>query len=206
MEYIIVGLGNPGAEYEHTRHNVGRNVALSLQRHWQTSDWRDDKKTRARISQGMLADGKTKVKLVLPDTFMNRSGAAVQPLIKTAKQIERLIIVHDDIDLGAGTLRIVQNRGSGGHKGVDSIVRALRSKACIRVRVGVSPKTPKGKVKKPKGEAAVLAFILKQYGKKDRANFSVLIDRVALATEAVITLGVAKAMCLYNGEVGTKVK
>lgn len=200
MEYIIVGLGNPGEEYEHTRHNIGRNVVLDLQKRWGTSDWRDDKKTRALISQGMLSDGKTKVTLVLPNNYMNRSGGAVLPLIKSAKQIERLIIIHDDIDLGAGTFRIVHNRGSGGHKGVDSIERTLHSKSYIRLRIGVSPRTPNGKIKKPKGEAVVHDFILRQYTKKEKEYYATLISHGVLVTESIVVEGITKAMCLYNGE------
>jgi len=80
MEHVIVGLGNPGEEYEHTRHNVGRAVVQELQEKWQTSDWRKDKKIRAQISKGVTPSG-DKVTLVLPDTFMNNSGGAVAPFV-----------------------------------------------------------------------------------------------------------------------------
>lgn len=196
MEYIIVGLGNPGEEYTATRHNVGRMVVEYLKDQWGTSDWRDDKKLRARISQGAV--GESTVKLVLPDNYMNRSGASVGPLIKNTKQAERLIVVHDDIDLGTGTLRLTFNRGAGGHKGVLSIERALRSKAFVRLRVGVVPTTPSGKLKKPKGEEKIHDLILKQLTKKEREGFTDVILRGASAIEAVIVEGKEKAMCEYN--------
>jgi PTH1 family peptidyl-tRNA hydrolase len=198
MEYVIVGLGNPGSEYEATRHNVGRMTVLALQEKWCTSDWRDDKKLHAKISQGVTSKG-TKVRLVLPDNYMNRSGGSVVPLIKNKKQIERLIVVHDDIDLGVGTIRIVQNRGAGGHNGVRSIERALKSKAYIRVRLGVIPTTPTGKLKKPKGEKQVHDLILKPLTKKQKEEIDTIVARAVLATVSVVEDGVMQAMCAHNG-------
>lgn len=109
MEYIIAGLGNPGEEYQNTRHNVGRMV-VRKRYSINASDWRDDKKLRARMSQGIV--GEEKVTLVLPDNYMNRSGGSLAPLVTTKKQAEHLIVIHDDIDLPLGTIRIVFDRGS----------------------------------------------------------------------------------------------
>lgn len=202
MEYVIVGLGNPGEEYEETRHNVGRMVVLRLQEKWNTSDWRDDTKTHAKISQGMYAKGDARVRLVLPETFMNRSGGSLAPLIKNASQLKRLIVVHDDIDLGIGTLRIVVNRGAGGHKGVASIEKALASREFIRLRVGVSSVTPKGKIKKPKGEEAVHDFILKRLSKKEKEKVDEILDCSVTAVEAILTEGSQRAMCTHNKTCG----
>jgi peptidyl-tRNA hydrolase, PTH1 family len=197
MEYTIVGLGNPGSEYEATRHNIGRMVVESLVTRWGTSDWRDDKKLRVKISQGALSK-EVKVVLVLPDNYMNRSGGSVAPLITTKKQVERLVVVHDDIDIGLGTLRIVFNRGSGGHRGVESIERALKTRAYIRVRVGVVPTSPNGKLKKPKGEDTVYDFILKKLSKKEKEMIDEVVKRAVEAVETVVTKGRDEAMRAYN--------
>ena len=197
MEYIIVGLGNPGEEYTHTRHNIGRMVVEALQERWKTSDWRDDKKLRAKISQGAVSG--CKVTLVLPDNYMNRSGGSIAPLIKTKKQLERLIVVHDDIDIGLGAMRIVCNRGSGGHRGVLSIERALKTQAYVRVRIGVVPTTPTGKLKKPRGEDKVYDFILKKLTKKEVEAIQGVVAHAAKAGEVLVLEGQARAMQDFNG-------
>lgn len=205
MEYIVVGLGNPGEEYEQTRHNVGRMVAELLHERVGASDWRDDKKLRAKVSQGSVEKNKN-IKLVLPDNYMNRSGGSVAPLVKNKKQAERLIVVQDDIDLGVGTLKIVFNRGSGGHRGVDSIIRSLKTKAFIRVRVGVLPLTPTGKLKKPKGEDKVYNFILRKLPKKDLELIKKSVKYATDAVEEIIKNGHVKAMCEYNTSTSVKKK
>ncbi len=198
MEYVIAGLGNPGEEYEETRHNVGRMVVLKLQEKWNTSDWRDDAKTHAKLSQGEFLKGNVQVRLVLPETYMNRSGAALTSCVKKKSQLQRLIVVHDDIDLGIGTLRIVLGRGAGGHKGVESIEKALGSKEYIRLRVGVSPITSNGKVKKPKGEEAVHTYILKRLTKKEKESIDKIVEYAVVAIEALLTEGPQRAMCTHN--------
>jgi len=205
MEHVVVGLGNPGIEYQETRHNVGRMVVMFLAERWGTSDWRDDKKLHAKISQGAVLK-KHAVKLVLPDNYMNRSGGSVAPLIKNKKQAERLVVVHDDIDLGMGTLKVVFNRGSGGHRGVDSIQRSLKTKEYVRVRVGVIPVSPTGKLRKPKGENKVYDFILKRLTKREADEIEKVVRRAAEAVEAVILQGRAKASCEYNGTISQRKK
>jgi len=198
MKYIVVGLGNPGEEYENTRHNVGRMVVETLAERLGASDWRADKKLRALVATAGLHNGDT-VSLVLPDNYMNRSGGAVAPLVKSAKQAERTIVVHDDIDLPLRSLRIVFNRGAGGHNGVASIERALKTRAFVRLRVGVIPTTPTGKLKKPQGEQKVHDFILKQLTKKDRAAIDEVVEHAAVVTEAAIRDGYDEAMRSFNG-------
>ncbi len=205
MEYVIVGLGNPGEEYVYTRHNIGREVVEALQKKLNISSWRDDKKLHALIAEGALENGES-VRLVLPQNYMNRSGGSVAPLIKSKKHIERLIVVHDDIDLPVPEIKIVFNRGSGGHRGVESIERALKSKEFIRVRIGVSPTTPKGKIKKPKGEKIVHDFILKKTSKKDREVFTNITQNALEAVEAILYTGLSQAMCVSNGKGGEQKK
>ena len=158
MQYLIVGLGNPGEEYELTRHNTGRIVLSALHKKENLSPFKLDKKLKALVSEGKI--GKDKIDVIFPETFMNKSGASVASLIKNKKQAERLIVVHDDLDLPLGTMKISFNRGSGGHKGIESIIKAIKTEAFVRVRIGVSPKTSKGKAKKPKGEEKIVNFII----------------------------------------------
>lgn len=199
MQYVVVGLGNPGEEYENTRHNVGRMVAERVALRIGVSDWRDDKKSHARIAKETVTTGDT-VLIVLPENYMNRSGGAVAPFVQNAKQAERLIVVQDDIDLPVGKIRVVFNRGSGGHRGVDSIIRALKTKSFTRVRVGVVPTTPTGKLKKPTGDSNIHALILNQMAKKDRLQIDTMVARAADAVLACITDGREFAMCAYNSD------
>lgn len=173
MAYILVGLGNPGQEYEETRHNTGRIIVNAVAKKF---------------------DGK----VLLPDTFMNKSGSAVAPLIKNAKQAERLIVVHDDLDLPLGSMKLSFNRGSGGHKGVESIMRAIKTKAFMRLRIGISKATPKGKVKKPAGEEAVADFILGKFKKDELEVLKKVAKKAGEAIAILTTEGREKAMSLAN--------
>lgn len=165
MQYLIVGLGNPGEEYANTRHNVGRMVVETFRKKNDFPEWTPDKSLKALVSKGSW--GKDKVLLVLPDNFMNVSGKSVAPLVKNAKDAERTLVVYDDLDLALGSMKISFNRSSGGHKGVESIIKALKTKAFARLRMGICPTTPGGKLKKPKGEAVLLDFIVGPFKKTE---------------------------------------
>src|SRR3989344_806354 len=116
MQYTIVGLGNPGKEYESSRHSTGRIVLEQFRKKNGFPDWEKNKKMNALASEGKLA--REKVLLLEPETFMNNSGKSVAPLVKTKKAAERLVVIHDDLDLPLGAMKISFNRGSGGHKGI----------------------------------------------------------------------------------------
>ncbi|MFA6094507.1 MAG: aminoacyl-tRNA hydrolase [Candidatus Paceibacterota bacterium] len=159
MSYIIVGLGNPGEEYENTRHNTGRIALASFIKEYDLV-LEPNKQTKSLMAKGKV--GKESVVVLLPETFMNKSGEAVKPLVTSAKKAETLVVVHDDLDLPIGTIKMVFNRGSGGHKGVESIMRAAKTEGFLRIKVGVSPTTPGGKLKKPTGEK-VIDFIIGKF-------------------------------------------
>ena len=195
MHYII-GLGNPGEEYENTRHNTGRMILESFRKKMCFSEWESDKKSRAFVSAGKI--GKEKAILVLPETFMNNSGKSAAPLIKSKKAAESLVVVHDDLDLPLGAMKISFNRGSGGHKGIESIKRAIKTEAFIRVRVGISPSAPSGKLKKPKGDKAVGDFILGKFRPKETEEIKKVSKKACEAIAMIIEEGREKAMGEFN--------
>lgn len=197
MEYIVVGLGNPGEEYADTRHNIGRMSVVRLATALGASDWHDDRTLRARICQAPLGE-KDRVKLVLPDNYMNRSGGSVAPLIKSEKALDRLIVVHDDIDLPLGALRIVHDRGAGGHNGVLSIERSLKSRAFTRLRIGVIPTTPGGKLRKPASGVPIHDFILKAFSKLEKERLTGILDQSVEALRALLMKGRDAAQREFN--------
>ena len=180
--YIVVGLGNPKEEYARTRHNVGRMV----------EDYVDD-------------SGKIKAKFLYLDTFMNKSGVGVAKFVKSLpankagkKEAEKLIVIYDDLDLPLGTLKVSYSRSSGGHRGVESIIRALKTENFIRLRIGIAPTTPSGKIRKPKGEKAVLDFILGKFKASEEATLKKVFKTATKAVEAIVSEGKDVAMNKFN--------
>ncbi|MFA6520631.1 MAG: aminoacyl-tRNA hydrolase [Candidatus Paceibacterota bacterium] len=173
---LIVGLGNPGEEYEKTRHNTGR------------------------ILVGLIEPKleKIKIKFLMPDNFMNNSGKAVAQLVKSKKDLKDLVVIYDDIDLPIGKMKISFNRSSGGHNGLGSIIKALKSEEFLRIRIGIAPTTPSGKIKKPHGEKDVIKFILGEFKKSELETLKKLSKKVAEAVECIFTESKEKAMSLYN--------
>jgi PTH1 family peptidyl-tRNA hydrolase len=196
MVWVIVGLGNPGQEYEATRHNAGRMAVESFAKKAGFGPWSEDKSAKALVSKGLC--GKTPVVLLLPNTFMNKSGASVVKLVKSAKAAERLVVVYDELDLPLGSLKLSFDRGSGGHKGLESIMRAVKTKKFARVRVGVSPSTMSGKLRKPSGEKEVVDFILAKFKAHESAELSKVFKKVAEALEVIVTEGAMAAMNRFN--------
>ena len=196
MAWVIVGLGNPGSEYSGTRHNTGRMAVEDFAKAMKLSEWREDKKAKALISRGLVE--RTLVALVLPNTFMNKSGSAVSKFVKNAKAAERMAVVYDDIDLPLGSFKISFNRGSGGHKGMESIMRALKTKKFARVRIGVSPSTVSGKLRKPSGDDEVVDFILAKWKAHELAELKTVFKRVSHALETIVTAGTERAMNQFN--------
>ena len=196
MAWIIVGLGNPGDEYFGTRHNTGRMAVESFAKAGKFGEWREDKKAKALVSSGLVE--RVVTALVLPNTFMNKSGSAAARFVKSIKAAERLVVVYDDLDLPLGTIKISFNRGSGGHKGIESIMRALKTKKFYRIRVGVSPSTAGGQLRKPEGEKRVMNFILDKWKVHELAELRRVFGRVSHALETIITVGPERAMNQFN--------
>ncbi len=195
MAYIFVGLGNPGQEYEDTRHNTGR-ILVSLLAKANDAEWKTDKKLNAQVAK--IKIGKSPVTLVLPDTFMNNSGKSVKPLITSVKSAEKMVVLYDDLDLPFGTNKISFNKSSGGHRGVESIIKNIKTEKFARIRVGISPTTPSRKIKKPKGEEAVTKVILGKFKPEELTALKKLSKKVNEALETFVEEGLEKAMTGFN--------
>ncbi len=189
--YIIVGLGNPGEEYEGTRHNVGRMVLDAFLKVQDLKDWQEDKNLKALKTEVKM--GKNKAVLLKPETFMNKSGESVKSLIKSKKAAETLVVIHDDLDLPLGKIKISFNKSSGGHKGVESVMRAVKTEAFIRLRLGISGETASGKIKKPQGEEKVIKSILGEFKKDEVLEVKKIIKKAVLGLELIIKEGWEKA-------------
>ena len=160
MAYIFVGLGNPGEEYENTRHSTGR-MLLTMFGKSIGAEWKEDKKLNALVAKVKIK--KIPVTLVLPNTFMNKSGNCLKQMIGSQKVAEKLMVIYDDLDLPFGTAKISFNKSSGGHKGLESIIKAIKTEKFARIRVGISPTTRTGKIRKPQGDEAVTKVIMGKY-------------------------------------------
>ena len=166
---LIVGLGNPGKKYQKTRHNIGFGVIDKL---------------KLLNLKGVI--------LTKPQTFMNNSGEAVKSLVKKYKiPTTNLWVIHDDIDLPLGKIRIVKNRGSAGHKGVESIVKELGTKNFIRFRIGISPKT--GKLRNPE------KFVLQEFNKEEEEEIiKGIIQKTVKGVEYAFKNRLEKTMSKFN--------
>ena len=139
-----------------------------------------------------------KIKFITPDTFMNNSGKAIVPLVKSKKDLKDLVVIYDDIDLPLGKMKISFNRSSGGHNGLGSVIKALKSQEFLRIRIGISPETPSGKIRKPKGEKAVINFILSEFKKPELETLKKLSKKVTQMVEVIFSEGKDKAMSIFN--------
>ena len=171
--YIVVGLGNPGDEYACTRHNAGRMATAYLEK-------KDPKG----------------VKFAHLDTFMNKSGSGVAKFIKSKKAAEKLVVIYDDLDLAIGKMKVSYNRGSGGHKGLESIIKALKTEAFIRIRIGTSLATPSGKLRKPQGDREVEKHILGEFKKSETEILKKVFKRVAEVVKVLADEGLQRAMTI----------
>ena len=187
---LIVGLGNPGLAYRHNRHNVGFMVADALADKLEIPLKRV--KFKAQIGNGKLED--IPIIIAKPLTFMNKSGEAVAPLVRYFKvPLERLLVIHDDMDLPLGTLRMRPSGGSAGHNGMLSIFDKLGTNAIPRLRVGIG---------RPPGRMDPADYVLQDFPKSDEELLKMVIAKACEAALAFIITGLEKAMNTYNGEVG----
>ncbi len=203
MTYYIAGLGNPGEEYEGTRHNTGRIVLENIVKKFEFEDFKENPKSKSLVSNGSI--GKEKVILIEPNNFMNKSGPSIanlvgfgHPMSKNQKGLPNLIVIHDDLDIPLGKIKVSFNKSAGGHRGVESIIKAIKTQAFIRIRVGISTVTAGGKLKKPVGEEAVTKHIIGPF-KKPELDILKKVAKIATdAVEMIVSEGVDKAMGEFN--------
>jgi len=196
MTLTIVGLGNPGKEYEKTRHNAGRNAVMLFAKQERFGDFCFNKKANALVIEGNI--GTERGNLVLPETMMNNSGKAVSAFVKSVKAAKNLLVIHDDLDLPLGTLKMVFGRGSGGHKGVESVMRALKTENFARIRIGTSAPGKKNQAKKVSGEEKVIKFVIGKWKPGEEATFKKVLKKSAEAVRLYATEGIESATQFAN--------
>ncbi len=187
-KYLIFGLGNPGKQYEASRHNVGFMAVDRLAARWQIEMRRHRK--NAQTGEGKF-DG-IPVVLAKPQTFMNNSGLSVGPLQRLyAIEANRLLVVYDDLDLAFGRIRLRAGGGAAGHHGMESIIAKLSTREFPRLRIGIG---------RPKHEGEeVIDFVLTDFHGSDKAKLESVLDQAADAVETFLRSGIELAMTRFNG-------
>jgi PTH1 family peptidyl-tRNA hydrolase len=184
---LIIGLGNPGAEYEWTRHNLGFMLVEMLAR----ESGREIKRAECRALVGFAEIEGERVELAKPQTYMNLSGESVACLAKKRelKISSEMIVVSDDLALPFGTLRLRARGSAGGHNGLKSIISALKTEEFIRLRIGIQPAHPLSDAR---------SFVLERFAQAQRDEVGKVLERARDAIRAVVRDGIDKAMSVFN--------
>jgi len=180
---IIIGLGNPGKKFENTRHNVGFMAIDKFAKENNFPEFKLQKKFDALVSE------RKNVLLAKPETFMNESGKSVKKIL-SKNNSENIIIIHDDIDLPIGKIKIAKDRGSAGHKGVESIIQNIGNENLIRIRVGIGTKNKQEAIK----------IVLKNFSTEEKFAIDDAIKKASEALNLFIKEGLEKAMNEFNNE------
>lgn len=184
--WLIIGLGNPGAAYEQTRHNLGFMLVDRLAAQANTQIKRQE--CRALVGRAPIEN--ETVELVKPQTFMNLSGESVSCLLKKpARTVKKIIVATDDLALPFGKIRIRPRGSAGGHNGLKSIIACLRSEDFIRLRIGIQPEHPISNTRN---------FVLEKFARGEVAEVEKVLEHCAEAVRAVIRDGVERAMAQFN--------
>jgi len=185
---VVVGLGNPGPEYDGTRHNLGADVASVLAgRHGGT--------LRRGKERALVAELRPRGRFLVaafPQTYVNLSGESVARLVRrygVARDLRRLVVVHDELDLPSGRVKVKEGGGTAGHNGLESIRSHLHTGAFLRVRIGIG---------KPPGRQVGADFVLRRPPKAERIDLDVAVDEAADAVECILDSGVEVAMNRFN--------
>ena len=189
---VIVGLGNPGKEYERTRHNVGWWVVDHLADVWHFDGWRKD--GEARVASGSV--GSIKVRLIKPLTYMNLSGAALRSYLRRPfwSAATDLMVVVDEVALPLGRYRFRAKGSAGGHNGLKSIESTVQSQEYPRLRIGIAPEDPARR-----GE--LRDYVLDEFGKREAAVVRDLMPTLTEALELWLTSGITPVMNKFTGEI-----
>lgn len=187
-DLLVVGLGNPGAEFEHTRHNVGADTVILLAARC-GERFRTVRGANARAAEVRISGHR--VVLAFPLTYMNDSGIAAGALVRRygIDELENLVVVHDELDLPVGRVKVKVGGGTAGHNGLKSINAHLHDNGYARVRIGIG---------KPEGKKSGADHVLRKPGAKEREILQVGVEEAADAIEVIATTGVADAMNRFN--------
>lgn len=184
---LIVGLGNPGEKFQNTRHNIGREIAVALVKNFELPEFRYEKRWNSQVSEGKI--GKEKIVVLLPDTFMNKSGNAVAPAARFYKtKAKDIYVTHDDADIALGRAKLSFGKHSAGHKGVESAIRALKTRDFWRFRIGIAGRR----------DIPAEKLVLKKFTPDELKLAKKIIKKTLEAVEVVATEGPEKAMNDYN--------
>jgi len=190
--WLIVGLGNPGPQYETTRHNVGQ-LALDVLLD-RIGGRFSAHRSNARVAEGRTTPGGPKLVLAKSNGYMNTSGGPVSALAKYFDvPAERIVVLHDDLDLPFDTLKVKQGGGHGGHNGLRDIAKALGTPDFLRVRIGIG---------RPPGRQDPADFVLRPFGSTERQSLAVLLEDAADAVESLASDGLLATQQRYHGRAG----
>jgi len=189
--FLIVGLGNPGAEYAKTRHNAGFLLVQKLAERWK-ANWTLEKKFNARVARAERSEGR--VLLCEPQTFMNSSGESVGPLTRFFQvPLSGLLVAVDDADLPFGEIRLRPSGSSGGHHGLESIEQHLGTREFARLRIGIGRKD---------GAREITDYVLGRFSAAETELAEKVLSTAADQAEVWLKAGIQKAMSQFNGLVG----
>lgn len=187
---LIVGLGNPGAKYDRTRHNIGFDVVDRLAQAWHIS-LSDQKKFHGLFGEGVAPGGK--IRLLKPQTFMNNSGQSMRSVIDWYKlPPESVLVIYDDLDLPIGKLRMRLSGSAGGHNGMKSAIAHLGTQNFPRLRIGI------GSAKTEQGDKDTVSHVLGKFAPNESAIMTEVVQLAADAVEYSLKHGIEKAMSLFN--------
>jgi PTH1 family peptidyl-tRNA hydrolase len=187
--WLVVGLGNPGSAYAGNRHNVGAMVVDELASRHGLGSFKVHK-ARARVVEGRFHVPGPKLVLAVPLTYMNVSGGPVAGLLNYfGVPVERLVVVHDELDIEAGLVRLKRGGGEGGHNGLRSVSQSIGSKDYLRVRVGIG---------RPPGRQDPAGYVLKDFSKPEKAELPFLLDEAADAVEALVEVDLVDAQQRFH--------
>jgi len=183
MQWTIAALGNPGEEYIGTRHNAGREILQAIEK---------------KNGEKNKLFGK-KVAIIYPDVYMNNSGGPIKKAVTSKKAAETLVVLHDELDLPLGKIKLSFGSSAGGHNGVKSVQKAMGTQNFVRVRIGISPSTPSGKLKRPDGEK-IGDFVLAKFRPQEIEKLKKVQKLVSETLELLLTEGLPQAMSFANSK------
>ncbi len=185
---LIVGLGNPGEKYNNTRHNIGFKAVEKIAANFQFPTSKYQSKFNVQMSRQVINN--KDIIIVKPLFFMNLSGEPVSKIAQFYKiPFQNIIIIHDDIDIPLGKIKIIKNKGAGGHKGIISIIQKIGNKSFIRIRIGICPE------KKPENPEI---FVLQKFKKEEELLVKDVSTKVVKSVDMIINEGIDKSASFFN--------